>query len=110
MRLPCCLMPLAVRHQQEDLALQEHKLVERAPWMPAPPSCATMWTWPSSTVKPLYEESGDAALRKQQALRLLGTLDYGTDGYFFVYDMAGNVLMHSRQPGADPAWSRRTRN
>ncbi|TNY02792.1 cache domain-containing protein, partial [Escherichia coli] len=34
----------------------------------------------------------------QQALQLLSSLDYGPDGYFFVYDLEGRVLMHSRQP------------
>lgn len=92
------LIALAVRHQQEDLALREHQLVERAYMDARRTELRHYVDLAISTVKPLYEESGDAALRKQQALRLLGTLDYGTDGYFFVYDMAGNVLMHSRQP------------
>lgn len=35
---------------------------------------------------------------KRRALHLLETLNYGHDGYFFVYDQQGTVLMHSRQP------------
>jgi two-component system NarL family sensor kinase len=33
-----------------------------------------------------------------EAKRILSTLDYGDDGYFFVYDLQGNSLMHARQP------------
>jgi two-component system NarL family sensor kinase len=31
-------------------------------------------------------------------MRLLSSLDYGHDGYFFLYDLHGTVLAHSRQP------------
>ena len=92
------LIALAVRHQQEALALREHQLVERAYMDARRTELRHYVDLAISTVKPLYDEIGDARLRQQQALKLLGTLDYGTDGYFFVYDMAGNVLMHSRQP------------
>ena len=51
-----------------------------------------------STLKPLYARGGDSEADKQQGLRLLASLDYGEDGYFFVYDLEGRVLMHSRQP------------
>jgi two-component system NarL family sensor kinase len=33
-----------------------------------------------------------------EAKRILSTLSFGDDGYFFVYDMQGNSLMHPRQP------------
>jgi two-component system NarL family sensor kinase len=31
-------------------------------------------------------------------MRILSSLSYGDDGYFFLYDMQGNTLMHPRQP------------
>ena len=40
----------------------------------------------------------DDAAQQRRALRALGLMNYGPDGYFFVYDQHGTVLMHSRQP------------
>jgi two-component system NarL family sensor kinase len=34
----------------------------------------------------------------EEAKRILGSLSFGEDGYFFVYDMQGRSLMHPRQP------------
>ncbi|MBW8894517.1 MAG: cache domain-containing protein, partial [Burkholderiales bacterium] len=46
-----------------------------------------------AAIKPLVGQPGG----QEQALRLLSSLDYGPDGYFFVYALDGTVLMHSRQ-------------
>ncbi|TDG21617.1 histidine kinase [Paraburkholderia silviterrae] len=39
------------------------------------------------------------AARQRAALAVLQKLDFGPDGYFFVYDMHGRSLMHPREPG-----------
>jgi two-component system NarL family sensor kinase len=55
----------------------------------------------TSAIAPLYNADGSAsedAARKQQALAVLQRMDFGPDGYFFVYDMQGNSLMHPREP------------
>jgi two-component system NarL family sensor kinase len=46
-----------------------------------------------STVQPLYD--GGAAATRRQAIQRLAALDYGSDGYFFVYDLDGEVLMRA---------------
>lgn len=51
-----------------------------------------------STVSPLYNTGRDDEEIKQQAIRRLAALDYGSDGYFFLYDFDGVNLMHPRQP------------
>lgn len=43
-------------------------------------------------------DAADDATRQRRALHALGRMNYGPDGYFFVYDAHGTVLMHSRQP------------
>lgn len=43
-------------------------------------------------------QPADDATRQRLALHALGRMNYGPDGYFFVYDQHGTVLMHSRQP------------
>lgn len=48
-------------------------------------------------VERLHDQGDDAAARNE-ALATLAKLDYGRDGYFFVYDQGGRNLMHPRQP------------
>ncbi|MCL2658571.1 MAG: cache domain-containing protein [Betaproteobacteria bacterium] len=49
-----------------------------------------------SAIAHLRGQSGSEA--REEALRILSRLDYGEDGYFFVYDFSGRNLMHPRQP------------
>jgi len=56
----------------------------------------------TSAIAPLYEEdqdnARDDALRRTRALGILEKMDFGKDGYFFVYDTHGRSLMHPREP------------
>ena len=51
-----------------------------------------------STISPLYNSGRNDAVIKQQVMQQLANLDYGADGYFFLYDLDGVNLMHPRQP------------
>jgi len=51
-----------------------------------------------STISPLYNSGRNDDDIKRQAMQQLAHLDYGADGYFFLYDMQGKNLMHPRQP------------
>src|SRR5258706_703657 len=51
-----------------------------------------------SIVEPLYGSGRDDERTKEEAMRGLAALDFGSDGYFFLYDMQGKSLMHPRQP------------
>jgi len=54
-----------------------------------------------TAITPLYEAGGDAKddeAHQREALAMLQRMDFGPDGYFFVYDMKGNSLMHPREP------------
>ena len=92
------LIALAVRLQEKRLARHEHALVERAYMDARRSELRNYVALAISTVRPLYERGGDPEAARAQALKLLASLDYGRDGYFFVYDLQGRVLMHSRQP------------
>ncbi|KKX33292.1 cache domain-containing protein [Rhizobium sp. LC145] len=51
-----------------------------------------------SAIAEVYQSAGendDAA--KEEVQRILTSLDYGQDGYFFVYDYNGNNVVHPRQ-------------
>jgi two-component system NarL family sensor kinase len=55
-------------------------------------------TLAARSVAHLYESGKRDAATMDEAKRILASLSYGSDGYFFVYDMNGNALMHPRQP------------
>jgi two-component system, NarL family, sensor kinase len=94
--LSLVLIALAVRQQERELALRQHVLAEREYMHARRTELRHYMDLAISIVQPLYQRSAPGD--REEALRLLGTLEYGEDGYFFAYDMAGNVLMHTRRP------------
>ncbi len=51
-----------------------------------------------SAIKEVYENAGaDDERAKERVRQILTSLDYGQDGYFFVYDYDGNSIVHPRQ-------------
>ncbi|WP_416757257.1 cache domain-containing protein [Roseateles sp. So40a] len=101
------LIAVAVRQQERELLAREHAAVQRAYMDARRDELRHYVELAVSTLQPLYERTPGLAAQgsaldverdKREALRLLSALDYGEDGYFFVYDLQGRVLMHSRQP------------
>ena len=95
--LSLALIAAAVMLQQRELATREHALVEGGYVDARRAELRNYVQLAMSMVKPLVEAGGDRQAAQAQAMRLLQSLDYGDDGYFFVYDMHGRVLMHPRQ-------------
>jgi two-component system, NarL family, sensor kinase len=51
-----------------------------------------------SAIEDIYEAAGpDDEAAKERVRAILTALDYGEDGYFFVYDYDGNNIVHPRQ-------------
>lgn len=50
-----------------------------------------------SVIAPLQAGGQDDVQARRQALEALARIDFGQDGYFFVYDTRGRNLMHPRQ-------------
>jgi two-component system NarL family sensor kinase len=92
------LIALTVRHLDRDLILREHAVVERAYMQARRNELRNYVELAVSVLRPLAGRAGNDPADRADALRLLAALNYGTDGYFFVYDMDGTVLMHARQP------------
>jgi two-component system NarL family sensor kinase len=93
---------IGVRLQATKLAKAQHTTVEAAYLSSKEDELRHYVGLATSAIAPLYEASGDAthddrALRLQ-ALEVLKRMSFGRDGYFFVYDMQGNSLMHPREP------------
>lgn len=96
--LALVLVALAVRHQEHDLAARERALVEATYMHQRRSELQSYVALAVSVVQPLYDTGRDDAATREEALRRLAALDFGDDGYFYVYDLQGRSLMHSRQP------------
>jgi len=87
------------QHQQEQLLSQRQAALVRSAYLDAARGELRHFTALAlSTVSPLYNTGRDDDEIKQQAMRQLAALDYGSDGYFFLYNFDGVNLMHPRQP------------
>jgi two-component system NarL family sensor kinase len=51
-----------------------------------------------SALTPLYGRGGEEQARKAEAKAILGSMHYGDEGYFFVYDERGICLVHPTMP------------
>jgi two-component system NarL family sensor kinase len=92
------LMVFAQRQQEQLMAQRQAALVRSAYLDAARSELRHFVALALSTLSPLYNTGRDDAEIKQQAMRQLAALDYGSDGYFFLYDFSGVNLMHPRQP------------
>lgn len=92
------LITLAVKQQEKNLAERERALFESAYMTARQTELRQYVQLAQSTIAPLYNSMRDDAATQQEAIRLLASLDYGLDGYFFVYEMNGTNVMHARQP------------
>ena len=91
-----------VRQQATSLARTQHATIQAAYLSSKEVELRHYVELATSTIMPLYDASGrnarDDALAQTQALAMLQKMEFGPDGYFFVYDLRGNSLMHPREP------------
>ena len=96
--LALALIALAVQVQQRGLA-DRQRLQMRAAYLSVKETELRHYVALAlSTISPLYNSGRDDDEIKQQVMQQLAHLDYGADGYFFLYTMEGVNLMHPRQP------------
>ncbi|WP_028226922.1 cache domain-containing protein [Paraburkholderia ferrariae] len=94
---------IGVREQATALAQTQHATTEAAYLASKEVELRHYVELATSAVAPLYETPADAtpagiATRQREALAVLQKMDFGPDGYFFVYDLHGRSLMHPREP------------
>lgn len=93
------LVILTVQSQTLKLAKQERDLVESTYLASKEAELRAYVGLAKSAIEPLVNAADSKTpARQTQAMALLRQLEFGKDGYFFLYDMAGNNLMHARQP------------
>ncbi|MEX3989396.1 cache domain-containing protein [Paraburkholderia sp. EG286A] len=99
---------IGVRQQATQLAQTQHATMQSAYLSSKEIELRHYVELATSAIAPLYapEENASDALpapeseadRQLAALAVLQKMDFGPDGYFFVYDMHGRSLMHPREP------------
>ena len=92
------LTAFVLRQQQDALVKKQQALVEHWSSEATRSELRHYVALALSTISPYYNSGRDDAEIKRLAMHQLADLDYGPDGYFFLYDYDGTVLMHPRQP------------
>lgn len=93
-----CAIALFVREQAVTLAQQQRATIQRAYLDSKEAELRHYVALATQSIAHLTRSGKNDAATLAEAKRILATLSYGDDGYFFVYDMQGNNLMHPRQP------------
>lgn len=99
----------SLRQQQRELAQQQQAVVRKAYLESAQRELQHYVALAISEIAPYYDSGRDDDQTKARAMHALSLLDYGADGYFFLYDFDGTNLMHPRQPelvGKNLLWDR----
>ncbi|MGO4380795.1 cache domain-containing protein [Pseudoduganella sp. RAF53_2] len=93
-----CAIAIAVRHQANTLAMQQRDTIQQAYLASKEAELKHYVALASHSISYLVQSGRNDDATLNEAKRVLSTLSFGDDGYFFVYDMQGNSLMHPRQP------------
>ncbi|WP_070886110.1 cache domain-containing protein [Pseudomonas argentinensis] len=97
MLLAVAVVCLLVLIQNQRLGNQQAQLIEHSILGSKQAELKHYVEMALSTIAPLYESGRDDDETKRQVLALLERINFGSDGYFFVYDRSGRSLMHPRQ-------------
>jgi two-component system NarL family sensor kinase len=89
---------LAVRYQATILAQQQRASVEAAYRASKEAELKHYVSLAERAIAHLVDSGRDDEATKNEAKAILAKLDYGDDGYFFLYNLEGRNLMHPRQP------------
>lgn len=96
--LAMLVIALAVRSHAITLAQNQRALVEAAYLQTKEAELRHYVELAQSAIAPLVGSGRTDVATRAAAMDILARLDYGPDGYFYVYDLQGRNLMHPRQP------------
>lgn len=89
---------LAVNYQASVLAKQQASTVEAAYLASKEAELKHYVTLATRSIAHLYDSGRNDEEIMNEAKAILAKLDYGDDGYYFLYNLEGKNLMHPRQP------------
>ncbi len=93
-----CAIALFVRQQAIGLAHEQHATIQQAYLASKQAELRHYVDLASHSIAHLTASGRNDPATLAEAKRILQSLSFGDDGYFFVYDMDGRNLMHPRQP------------
>jgi two-component system NarL family sensor kinase len=93
-----CAIALFVRQQAVTLAQQQRATIQQAYLATKQAELEHYVELASHAIAHLTASGRADAATQEEAKRVLASLSFGDDGYFFVYDLHGRNLMHPRQP------------
>lgn len=93
-----CAIAFAVRYQAVQLAKQQRASVEAAYLASKETELKHYVMLGLKAIAPLYESGKNDEDTLNKAKAILAKMDFGDDGYFFLYDLHGTTLMHPRLP------------
>jgi two-component system NarL family sensor kinase len=93
-----CAIGLFVRQQAVTLAQQQRVTIETAYLASKEAELHHYVELAAHAISRQLMSGRKDAATLEEAKRILSELSFGDDGYFFIYDLQGNNLMHSRQP------------
>ncbi|MBI3286257.1 MAG: cache domain-containing protein [Burkholderiales bacterium] len=89
---------IAVFYQATILAQQQRNTMEQAYLASKEAELKHYVNLGTAAISHLYEAELQDATTQAEAQKILSALNYGDDGYFYIYDMHGKNLMHPRRP------------
>lgn len=96
--LAFCAITFGELHLAKQLAKQQHETIETAYLASKETELKHYVALALKAIAPLYDSGRNDQATQDKAKAILEKMDYGDDGYFFIYDMHGTNLMHPRLP------------
>jgi two-component system NarL family sensor kinase len=93
-----CAIALFIRQQAVTLAQQQRATIQQAYLATKQAELEHYVELASHAIAHLTASGRKDPATLEEAKRVLASLSFGNDGYFFVYDLDGRNLMHPRQP------------
>ena len=89
---------LTVYYRADLLEQQQRESIERAYRDSKDAELKNYSTLAEQSIAHLYSSGRTDTATLEEAKTILQSLNYGPDGYFFLFDLQGTFLMHPRQP------------
>ena len=96
--LGLCTVAIAVNHKAKVLEIKQGQIIKMAYLSARAAELEHYVALAQQAIAPLYKTGRTDEAIKNEAKTILNGLLYGKDGYFFVYDTAGNLLVEPHRP------------